>query len=171
MLRNGSDDDFRQLVHNLLAYSAKLQGIRNAFGAYLGLTGVQYTILIAVAHLKGEEGAESVGIKQVADHLSLSGAFVTNETKKLEKAGLLTKGVNPTDRRRVRLTVTDACNDLLFELAPGQRKINDVLFKNLSASDFNRLMALSDDLLEGAEQAFLLAEHLSAIAPRREEKP
>jgi DNA-binding MarR family transcriptional regulator len=167
LLRKGSDSDFRQLVHSLLAFSAKLQGIRNAFGSYLGLTGVQYTILIAIAHMQGDKG---VGIKQVADHLSFSGAFVTNETKKLEKSGLVNKSVNLSDRRRVRLTVTDACNELLVELAPVQRKTNDSLFKNLSASDFERLLALSRGLLDGAEEASSLIQHLSAIAPR-EGKP
>lgn len=165
LLRGGSDDDFRCLVHNLLAFSARLQGIRGAFGAYLGLTGVQYTILISIAHLQSLEG---VSVKQIADHVSLSGAFVTNETKKLEQAGLVTKRTDPSDRRRVSLTITESCNELLAELAPVQTTINDILFKNLAAEDFERLLALSDGLLRGANEASLLAKHMKTIASREE---
>ena len=102
LLEGGDDAMFRQLVHNLLAFSARLESIRAQFGAYLGLTGVQYTILISVNHLQDDQG---VGVKALADHLGLSGAFVTIETGKLIKADLLRKRANPEDRRRVILEV------------------------------------------------------------------
>lgn len=164
LLKGGDDGDFRRLVHSLLAFSAKLQRIRDAFGAYLDLTGIQYTLLVSVAHMEGGEG---VGVKQVADHLSLSGTFVTTQTKKLERAGLLARHINPLDRRRVILAVTDSGNSLLTELAPVQQKTNDALFQHLSEAEFDRLLTLTDGLLEGAMEATSLVAHLSMTTPRR----
>jgi DNA-binding MarR family transcriptional regulator len=43
----------------------------------------------------------------VADHLHLSGAFVTTITNKLLKRGLIHKSIDPQDRRRVKLQVSE----------------------------------------------------------------
>ena len=103
LIDNGSDDDFRRLVHGLLSLGARLEAVRSGFGALIGLSGIQYTILISIAHL---EPAGDVSVGKIASHLHLSGAFVTVETGKLIKLGLLTKKVDPKDRRRVCLSVT-----------------------------------------------------------------
>lgn len=164
LLRAGSDHDFRTLVHNLLAFSAKLQEVRAAFGAYLGLSGIQYTVLITIAHLQDEHG---VGVKRTAMHLSLSGAFVTVETNKLAAMGLLRKRPNPRDRRRVLLTVTDKGHAVLRQLAPIQRQVNDTLFAGLGTEDFDRLLALSGPLLGNAREAASLVAHLTTSEQRR----
>ncbi len=88
LLTNGSDRQFRSFVHGMLAFAARLEGVRSRFAAQLGLTGIQYTILISIRHLQGD-GEVTVGA--VADHLHLSGAFVTIETGKLLRMGLITK--------------------------------------------------------------------------------
>ena len=96
LLTDGADSEFRQLVHRLLAFSARLETCRSGFGALLDLTGVQYTALISIAHLEGDDG---VGVKTVADHLGLSGSFLTIVTGQLAKRGLVEKSTNPQDRR------------------------------------------------------------------------
>ena len=104
LLADGSDARFRQLIHRLLAYASSLETIRAGLGEMIGLTGVQYTMLICIAHLQGGKG---VGVKEIADHLNCTGAFVTIETGKLANLGLVEKRQNPGDKRRVLLTVTD----------------------------------------------------------------
>src|SRR5215469_16582809 len=84
----GSDNEFRSLVHGLLAMGARLEAVRSGFGALIGLSGIQYTILISVGHLEIDS---NVSVTRIARHLRLSGAFVTVETGKLIKLGLLTK--------------------------------------------------------------------------------
>src|SRR5262249_49705968 len=103
LLIDGSDLEFRAFVHGMLAFSARLEGVRSGFAAFLGLTGIQYTILISVSHLlhQGE-----VSVSMIAEHLHVSGAFVTIETGKLLKMGLVTKRPDPQDRRRVSLSIT-----------------------------------------------------------------
>ena len=128
MLRDGSDAEFRQLVHDLLAFSSRLQDIRASFGAHLGLTGIQYTILISIRQLNEGDG---VSVKTVAEHLSLSSSFVTIETKKLIARELLEKRTDADDRRRVQLSISMEGDVLLSELRPLQQQVNDALFQSL----------------------------------------
>lgn len=156
LLVNGHDQEFRRLVHRLLAFSARLEAIRSHFGALTGLTGVQYTALISIAHLQGEDG---VGVKAVADHLGLSGAFLTIVTGQLVKRGLVEKKTNPQDRRRVHLTVTHEGRKLLERLAPVQRDVNDLLFAPLDAQSFRALNAIMADLVRSGDEAAALVEY------------
>lgn len=158
LLRDGTDADFRQIVNSLLAFSTRLEAVRQQFGAHIGLTGVQYTILISIAHMQDKDG---IGVNAIARHLSLSGAFVTSEVGKLIKLGLVTKRPNPQDRRRVLLTVTSQANALLASLIPVQQEVNDVLFGPLTAQDFDRMRSLSLELAESTGKALALAQYLT----------
>ncbi len=163
-LLEGQDDSaFREMVHNLLAFAARLEHVRSRFGAHIGLTGIRYTILITIRHLENNSG---VGVKTVAGHLSLSGAFVTIETSGLLKLGLIEKRPNPIDRRRVLLTVSTRGRQLLSELSPVQQEINDVLFSPLDRKSFKALCRMSFQLRESAEKAVGLSNYLIAGQPR-----
>ena len=163
LLGPDGDGAFRQLVHDLLAFSARLETVRSSFAARIGLSGIQYTILISIAHLQGTRG---VGIKAVADHLSLSGAFVTTETRKLITLDLVRKQTNPEDRRRGLLRVTGKGRQLLAELAPLQREVNDVLFASLDRADFHTLGRLARALVADSRRAVALAAYLTGAAER-----
>lgn len=158
LLRNGTDADFRQTVHSLLAFSTRLEAVRQQFGAHIGLRGIQYTILISIAHMQGDNG---IGINAIARHLSLSGAFVTNEVGKLIKLDLVIKRSNPEDRRRVLLRVTPKSDALLASLIPTQQEVNDVLFGPLADQDFDHLCTLAPQLAESADKALALAQYLT----------
>lgn len=162
MLPGGTDAEFRHLVHDLLAFSSRLQEIRASFGAYIGLTGIQYTILISIRHL--DEG-EGVGVKTVADHLSLSSSFVTIETKKLIARELLQKRTDEIDRRRVRMTISPAGDTLLEQLRPVQQQVNDALFASLESADFEWLRRMAGTMKEDADKALRLAHFLSGAEP------
>ena len=157
LLVKGDDRKFREMVHNLLAFAARLEHVRSRFGAHIGLTGVQYTILITIRHLENKNG---VGVKTVANHLALSGAFVTIETTKLMRLGLIEKRPNPTDGRRVLLTVSTHGCELLSELSPVQQEINDLLFSPLDQESFKALSLMSLQLRDSAEEAVALSEYL-----------
>ncbi len=165
LLTGCSDRDFRLLVHNLLGFLARHEAIREGHAAYIGLVGIEYTILISIAHLLAEG---DVSIRTVADHLHLSGAFVTTVTKRLLGRGLVNKAMDPSDRRRLCLTVTEAGRALLARLAPVQRQVNDVEFESLDAEDFRRLSAMLECLLDSSEQALALQRQLAAPdSPKR----
>ena len=158
LLIDGSDRDFRALVHGMLAFAARLEAVRTGFAGIIGLTGIQYTILISVSHL---ERVGDVSVSMIAAHLHLSGAFVTIETGKLLKLGLLTKRPDQHDRRRVCLGITRKGAGLLRRLAPVQARVNDVLFEFLDAAQFRHFRGLVDRMTECGDRAVALLEYLA----------
>lgn len=150
LLHRGSDGAFRQFVHGLLAFTARLQGVRNSLAELIGLSGTQYTILISIAHLEQES---DINISTLSDHLHISGAFATIETGHLVRKGLVKKRVSNLDRRRVCLRVTQEGRMLLTELAGTQSRANDLLFASLRKRDLERILELLDPLIEGGDAA------------------
>lgn len=159
LLVKGSDAEFRRLVHGLLGFLARHGAVREGHAARLGLAGVEYTVLISIAHL-GVDG--EVNVKTVADHLRVSGAFVTTVTRKLQSLGLVSKTPGDVDRRRVLLTVTDKGYDMLAELAPFQRVVNDVEFSCLTREKFLLLLEIIDDLVACGDRAVALQDYITS---------
>ena len=154
-----SDEAFRHLVHGLLAFSERLMAVRQGFGQVVGLSGVEYTVLVSIAHLV-ERG--QVSVNAIASHLHLSGAFVTIVTNQLVQKGLIRKGRDAADRRRAVLTVTSRGQQLLGKLAPLQQQVNDALFDPLTKDQFRALASLVDPLVDAADRALALLGYLHA---------
>ena len=151
LLVEGSDAEFRGLIHDLIAYGHKLDACRDAFAAIAGISGVQYEILMLVSRA---EGALSVG--EVAARLHRSGAFITIEANKLAERGILDKVSDAADRRRVLLQPNRKSLQLLEKMAPFQVRINDELFAHLGARQFREARALLREHLTSADRAIAL---------------
>ena len=158
LLIEGSDRHYRRLVHGLFGFFARHEAVRSGHAARIGLVGVEYTVLISIRHLAAEE--VDVSVNRVAEHLYLSGAFVTTITNKLLKRGLIHKLPDPADRRRVRLEVSKKGNALLADLAPVQRQVNDVQFDCLSRAEFLQLLRTMERLIESSGRAVRLQSYL-----------
>ena len=154
LLRDGDDEQFRRLVHNLLAFSGRLQEIRDRMGGLIGLSGPAYTILVSIAHLASRT---EVGVTSVARHLNLSQPYVTAEVNKLVAAGLVRKAASDRDGRSVSLTVAPEGITLLTRLAPHQRAINDRLFAQLGLSSFDQLSGMAARFVHDADRSLELA--------------
>jgi DNA-binding MarR family transcriptional regulator len=157
LIVNGSDREFRELVHNLFGFFSLHEKVRRGHGAFIGLAGVEYTVLIAIAHLAADH---DVNVKTVADHLHLSGAFITSTTRRLLQLGLIHKTMDTVDRRRVTLTVSSKGRAALEKLAPVQRRINDVEFGCLSREEFRALNTLLKRMIECGDRAVALQSYL-----------
>jgi DNA-binding MarR family transcriptional regulator len=160
LLERGRDRQFRHLVHALFGFAAHHERIRSGHGKSIGLAGIEYTVLISIAHLAVDG---DVNVKTVADHLYLSGAFITAVTQRLLKLGMIDKKIDAADRRRVTLTISNKGRAALERLAPIQRQVNDLEFGCLSHQEFALLTDIVDRLIESgakavALQAYLLAE-------------
>jgi DNA-binding MarR family transcriptional regulator len=160
LLNDGTDRDFRKLVHNIFAFMARHETIRDGHARQIGLAGVEYTILISIGHL-GLDG--DVNVKTIADHLHMSGAFVTTVTSKLQTLGLIEKTQDSVDRRRISLAITEKGKALLRQLAPYQREINDVEFGPLSREDFQTISRILEALIDSSDKAFALQRYKSSI--------
>lgn len=158
LLEEGTDSRFRELVNTLLAVAARHETIRAGHGAYIGLPAPQYTILITAAHMAN---VGPVRIKDLADLVSLSPTYITMELKKLYGRGLMRKSRNKEDSRVVDLFVTDKGYELLEELAPMQRQVNDQQFADMTKQDFDELLRLTKLLASNSDKAIALQSYLA----------
>lgn len=160
-LVDGDDHLFRRMVHDSLAFAARLEAIRDGYARLIGISGVQYTILIAVNHLQFDE---NVSVTRVAEHLHLSGAFITNETNKLVRLGLIVKAQDPQDGRRLILRTTEEAQRRLRRLAEVQSEVNDEHFAPLATGDnFETYRKLVSALVDSTDRALAL---LHGLTPR-----
>jgi DNA-binding MarR family transcriptional regulator len=150
LLVDGSDAEFRTLIHRSMSFARWISMVRDGFGALIGISGVQYEIMILVSRLQGDEG---ITVGELSSAIRLSGAFTTIEAGKLVDKGLLEKSADLRDRRRVRLRLTSGGRKLLLSLAPYQRQVNDTAFANLKATELKELSGILGDLLPGMDRA------------------
>jgi DNA-binding MarR family transcriptional regulator len=154
LLVDGSDAEFRGLIHDLIAYGHRLDACRDAFAAIVGVSGAQYEILMLVSR------ADGLSVGEVAARLHRSGAFITIEANKLAARGILDKTSDPSDGRRVILRTNGVTRQLMEQLAPHQRRINDVLFERLDGRRFKQLCALARELVTSGDRAVAMLEWL-----------
>src|SRR5438552_5606650 len=162
LLVEGSDAEFRSLIHGLIAYGHRLDACRDAFAEIVGISGAQYEIVMLVSRATG-----LLSVGEVATRLHRSGAFITIEANKLVARGILEKVADPDDGRRVLLRSNAKSRELLERLAPFQRRVNDVLFERLDARRFRQLRQLARDLVESGDRAVAMLEfmlHESKVA-------
>jgi MarR family transcriptional regulator, organic hydroperoxide resistance regulator len=154
LLAGGSDEQFRGLIHDLIAYGHRLDACRDAFAAIIGVSGAQYEILMLVSRTDG------LSVGEVAARLHRSGAFITIEANRLVERGILDKAADPADGRKVILGKNRKTLQLLERLAPYQVRINDVLFDKLDARRFRQLRALAADLVASGDRAVAMLDFL-----------
>ena len=159
LLVDGTDRDFRRLVEGLLPLLGIHTSIRDGYASLLGLAGPQYTMLLCVRNLYYDG---PVNVRTVADHLRLSGSFITVETNVLEQKGLLRKERGGDDRRVVALSLTPKGTALLDSIAALRQKVNDVQFGCLNSKEFRVLVPLIERLVQSGERAVALLNYLRA---------
>jgi DNA-binding MarR family transcriptional regulator len=150
LLKGGSDHDFRVLVADLLTISSRMEAVRGHLGARMGVSGPQYSVLIAIAHLQGDHG---VSVGALAKALHVSNAFIASETGKLAQRGLLHKRTNPNDRRGILLSIAPAGRIEIGKIGDEIRAINDLFFGALDAKAFAALSAAVGALVLSSRKA------------------
>src|SRR4029077_21191085 len=106
LLMEGTDFDFRVFLHAFMVFARRLEAIRAHLAEIIGVSSPQYEIL---SHLRQNAAAGGLTVNVAAERLHCSGAFITTEAGKRHRAGLLLRRRDPTDARRVRLTLSPAC--------------------------------------------------------------
>lgn len=155
LLDNGTDAEFRVLVHDLLAFSTRIGSVESGLGSLIGLTQTQFRIVMSTAYLQGSHG---VGVNALAEHLHFSGAFVTSEVNKLVTNGFIEKTDNPVDRRRVQLKLTSEARRRLEDLKKFQAPVNDVLFSSITRGEFVMLRSIMSRLVSHGDEALALLD-------------
>lgn len=148
-----SDHSLRKLLYDFFTVSARLETVKRYLGERLGLTGPQYTIMMAVAELQGKIG---VSVGRVGEYLHVTGPFVTMESGKLIKKGFLERRSDLQDRRVSLLSVAPNGAKALQSLFPELQQINDVFFDLGSRPEFERLCKTLEKLVGNSQRALAL---------------
>src|SRR5260221_2264604 len=98
LLVDGSDAEFRGLIHDLIAYGHRLDHFRDAFATLVGMSGAQYEILMLVSRAPG-----LLSVREVAARLHRSRAFITIGANKPVARRILGKLADPDDDRPLLL--------------------------------------------------------------------
>jgi len=160
-----SDATFRKFVYDISAVGAHIESARQYLAGRLGVTSPQYNILMVIARSGGESG---VRVSDVAERLNVTGAFVTNEVKKLVKAQLIVKKSNPNDGRGVLLSLSPFGLERVKAIQPDLLMVNDRLFGTLSREDFQNLARIVGSLVNVFGQTVAVLKALSATSSNEE---
>jgi DNA-binding MarR family transcriptional regulator len=148
-----SEHSLRKLLYDFFTVSARMETMKRYLGERLGLTAPQYTIMMAVAELQGVIG---VSVGRVGEHLHVSGPFVTMESGKLLKKGLMERHSDLQDRRLSLLCLSPKGAKALQSLFPELQQINDVFFELGSRAEFERLCKTLGKLVGNSQRALAL---------------
>jgi len=148
-----SDHSLRKLLYDFFTVSARMETVRRYLGEKVNITVPQYSIMMAVAELQGKNG---VSVGRVGEHLHVTGTFVTMESGKLLKKGLLEKNPDLQDRRLSLLSLSPKGAKALQSLFPELQQINDVFFELDSRTEFERLCKTLDKLVGNSQRALAL---------------
>ena len=160
LLDGGSDERFRQLVYDLLTIATRMNFVREHLGRRMGLSGPQYSVLMAIAQLQGRVG---VGVGAIAKRLHVSSAFIASETGKLSQINLVTKRPNPRDRRGVLLSLTRSGQALIERNRDEIRATNDAFFCNLSRKEFIAMTSAIASVVQGSRRAMARQRDLQEV--------
>ena len=149
LLERGSDSRFRQLVYDLLTISVRMETVRGHLAWRIGITGPQYSVLVAIAQFQGADG---VSVGKVAEVLHVSGAFITAETRELDRLGLVMKAINPRDRRGVLLRLTPKGERQMIALSPAITAVNDKFFAPLTRTAFRAFADNAAELVNSSRE-------------------
>jgi DNA-binding MarR family transcriptional regulator len=157
LIVDGSDLQFRRLIHNFLLFGSRLQKLNTRIAGLLGLTETDFTIVMSIRHLE-KDGRPN--ISQLADYLNLSSPLITNRVTGLIKRGLIAKAPANFDRRVMLLRLTPTARALI-EAKSGQiAQLNDIALAAVSRDMMDKLVPLLAKLSEDVETASGFAEFL-----------
>jgi DNA-binding MarR family transcriptional regulator len=152
LLQGGSDRTFQKLVFDLFTISARLEDVRIHVASRMAISPPQYSVLRAVAALQGPRG---VSIGAIADHLNVSSAFITAQSRGLFERDLMHKREDATDRRVSRVSLTRKGEGLVDDIVEQVRPINDIFFGVLGVREFDALSAIVDKLVQSSRNAMI----------------
>jgi len=159
LLVEGSDAEFRRLIYRMLITESRLLDVRRAIARQVGVSGAQYSIMMAILHLEGDEG---IAINGLASYLEVTGPHITGEVRKLAARGIVRKTANPHDMRGVQVRLTVDGRRRLFDAFAFIRHVNDILFDTVSPEQFEALAAFYQIFIANTSRALQWTRQSSA---------
>ena len=158
-LTNGSDSDFRKFIYGLLISSLHMEKLRDQIGDLIGVNGIQYHILAVISE---NRTSDTISVGEVAKILQAGSTYITMETGKLAKLGLIKKETNHRDRRSILLSLSKKGQEVLNSVAGSRQEINDAIFDGFSKNDFETFQVLIKKMVSTTSQAISVAKKIQA---------
>jgi DNA-binding MarR family transcriptional regulator len=158
MIEKKLDRAITDFIWNIVEIHSQLEDIHTSWAGLLGITEPQWLILMAITEL--DQGRGVAGI-DIANKLRVHPAFVTNQTKSLEKAGLITRRPGADDARFVLMSLTDKATSEIEKLSKRKLALNSTMFNEI---DEKTLDDLNGALAKIAKNARLAARLLAIDA-------
>jgi DNA-binding MarR family transcriptional regulator len=157
LLPDHSDHALRTLLYNLFTIGTRMEEVRRYLGSCIGISGPQFSLLMAIRELQGPDGANAgVSVGRIAAYLHVAGTFVTAESAKLAQKGYIEKRSDPRDRRVSLLRVRAAGAGAIEKLIPEVQQINDTFFELESREGFDSLCRAADRMVAGSRRVLSL---------------
>ena len=153
LVAGGDERAFRDFMSDIFAAAATMQNLRRMTAKPFGISSTELAVMMAVAKINSNPS-----IRRIADHLHVSASNVTADVGKLVKAKYLTKVPDPEDARALKVALTSKGTELIQDIAPALRVVNDRLFANMSRKDMMTLKQLLRQIIvEGGKLTEVLA--------------
>lgn len=115
--------------------------------AELGLSAAKMPFLMTLLHSDG------IVQEELSKLLFVDRAATARTLASLEKDGLVRREVDPNDRRKKRVYVTDKAHLLFPRILPIMDDLNEVLFAGLSREERKQFLVMLDRLIENLQVA------------------
>jgi MarR family transcriptional regulator, organic hydroperoxide resistance regulator len=126
-VKDGSDRGFRELIFDLIALNNQMQSHVDRFARHIGTTNGQFHVLMALARTSGLTAGE------LAELMNVMSPLATIEIGGLVRKGLIERRSNENNRRSSLLNLTPKGRELVRQVAPLLRRVNDLHFRSLTA--------------------------------------
>lgn len=144
------DRAVRDFIWNIVEIHSQIEEIHKSWAQLLGITEPQWLILMAIDEL--DEGRGVSGIA-VANKLRIHPAFVTNQTKKLEKMGLLARVTSPDDARFLQISLTEKARAEITKLSIKRQALNSTIFGGLDEESLAYINKRLDSIAKNSRLA------------------
>lgn len=158
-LGDQSDAVIRRITHLHFILSGLLDTIRGGFASLIGVSSFQYVTMQALGRLNSDEPWT---VRGIARQMRMTDAYVSTEIAGLVEQGLVTKVVNPDDRRVSFLRLTDKGHRALAAITEIQQTVNAALYGHMSRQQAESYVKELEALLIHAEVAADLLDDIAA---------
>jgi DNA-binding MarR family transcriptional regulator len=140
-VKDGSDHAFRELMFGLIALNNQMRIATDRFARHIGTNNSQFHILMALAQ------TPDMTASQIAELTNVASPIVTIEIGSLVRKGLIERRANESNRRNSFLSLTAKGRDLVCQVAPLLRRVNDLHYRSLTAEQAAVLKASVDAIV------------------------
>lgn len=141
---------FNRFIWDVVSINSHIEDIHEEWAQRLGLTGPQWLILMAIRELDTGGGVSGVDI---ATKLHFHQAFVTPQTKILEKADYISRSTSKADARFVLMALTAKAQRDIEGLEALRRQVNAMMFSGLDETAVQSILELLSQLRLNSERA------------------